>query len=279
MAPGRHPTVNQNPPVNRSTNRNTPDINSGIDTQMLNQLIATRVAEALAAVAVTHAASTQEETNLSWNLNSGLATLLKNDFKAMFIRKYCPLNEVKQMENDLWNLKVKGLPLNIKGNVTSSKPVDLHEAIEMAQGLMYQVVQELGENFGDKRKWNGNHYNNNNTNNVGNFNQNKRPETARVFTAGQSIYAANYRCDSRLKGGVIKGRQNHGYYSSVVSNLPRVKSRGFLQLRVKIENSSDQEQDGKDKSVKSSSLIGSLMPRGLKEAQEMMIFALDHSHN
>ncbi|GKF37464.1 hypothetical protein Tco_0114222 [Tanacetum coccineum] len=54
MAPGRRPTVNQNPPVNRSTNRNNVDINSGIDTQMLNQLIATRVAEALAAAAVTH---------------------------------------------------------------------------------------------------------------------------------------------------------------------------------------------------------------------------------
>ncbi|GKA67753.1 reverse transcriptase domain-containing protein [Tanacetum coccineum] len=90
-----------------------------------------------------------------------------SDFKAMFIRKYYPRNEVKQMENELWNLKVRGtnltaynqhfqelillcpemvpkadrllecyiegLPLNIKGNVTSSKPVDLHEAIEMAQ--------------------------------------------------------------------------------------------------------------------------------------------------
>ncbi|GJY90429.1 hypothetical protein Tco_0505625, partial [Tanacetum coccineum] len=78
---------------------------------------------------------------------------------------------------------------------------------------------------------------------------------------------------------IENGAKNHCYYSSVVSNLPRVKSRGFLQLRVKMENSSDQEQDGKDKSVKSSSLIGSLMPRGLKEAQEMMIFALDHSHN
>ncbi|GKF16988.1 hypothetical protein Tco_0061906, partial [Tanacetum coccineum] len=30
---------------------------------------------------------------------------------------------------------------SIKGNVTSSKPVDLHEAIEMAQGLMYQRQQ------------------------------------------------------------------------------------------------------------------------------------------
>ncbi|GJT43443.1 reverse transcriptase domain-containing protein, partial [Tanacetum coccineum] len=220
---------------------------------MLNQLIATRVAEALAAAAVTQAASTQEENNLGpnssqnkacnykefravmhenfrgtegtvgltrwfeklesqfgisnvaegdkvkfasstlldgaltwWNvyvrsvtLDTAHATPLGN-FKAMFIQKYCPRNEIKRMENELWNLKVKGtnltaynqrfqelillcpemvpntdrlleryiegLPLNIKGNVTSSKPVDLHEAIAMAQGLMYQVVQELGEN-------------------------------------------------------------------------------------------------------------------------------------
>ncbi|GKE32317.1 reverse transcriptase domain-containing protein [Tanacetum coccineum] len=148
-----------------------------------------------------------------------------SDFKAMFIRKYCPRNEIKQMENELWNLKVKGtnltaynqrfqelillclemvpnadrllehyiegVPLRIKGNITSSKPVDLHEAIDMAQGLMYQVVQELGENSSDKRKWNGNHctHNPNNTNNTSNLNPNKRPETARVFTAGQGSYA------------------------------------------------------------------------------------------
>ncbi|GJY08772.1 reverse transcriptase domain-containing protein [Tanacetum coccineum] len=247
--------------------------NYGIDTQMLNQLIATRVVEALAATAVTLAASTQEENNLGFNSSQNKAcnykefhavmhenfcgteegdrvkfassTLLDSaltwwnvyvrsvtldtahatpwsDFKAMFIRKYYPRNEVKQMENELWNLKVKGtnftaynqrfqelillcpemvpnadrlleryiecLPLNNKGNVTSSKPVDLHEAIEMAQGLMYQVVQELGENSGDKRKWNGNHYNNNNPNTTSNLNPNKRPETARVFTVGQGSY-------------------------------------------------------------------------------------------
>ncbi|GJS86192.1 putative reverse transcriptase domain-containing protein [Tanacetum coccineum] len=296
MAPGRCPTVRRNPPVNCSTNRNNVDINSGIDTQMLNHLIATRVAEALAAAVVTHAASTQEETNLGPNSSQNKAcnykefravmhenfhgiegavgltrwfeklesqfgisnvaegdrvkfsssTLLDgaltwwnvyvrsvtldtahaipwSDFKAMFIRKYCPRNEVKQMENKLWNLKVKGtnltaynqrfqelillcpemvpntdrlleryiegLPLNIKGNVTSSKLVDLHEAIEMTQGLMYQVVQELGENSGDKQKWNGNHYNNNNPNTTSNLNPNKRPETARVFTVGQGSYA------------------------------------------------------------------------------------------
>ncbi|GKD53999.1 hypothetical protein Tco_1287386 [Tanacetum coccineum] len=67
MAAGRRPTVNWNPPVNHSTNRNNVDINSGIDTQILYQLIATRVNEALAAAAVTHAASTQEETNQGSN--------------------------------------------------------------------------------------------------------------------------------------------------------------------------------------------------------------------
>ncbi|GJY26224.1 reverse transcriptase domain-containing protein [Tanacetum coccineum] len=64
------------------------------------------------------------------------------------------------------------------------------EAQERRLEALENVVQQIRrENSGDKRKWNGNHYNNNNTNNVGNFNQNKRPETARVFTAGQSIYA------------------------------------------------------------------------------------------
>nr|GEV61055.1 retrotransposon protein, putative, Ty3-gypsy subclass [Tanacetum cinerariifolium] len=213
--------------VNRSTNWNAPNINSGIDTQMLNQLIATRVVEALAAAAVTHAASltrwfeklesqfgisnvTDEDrvkfassTLLDgsltwWNVYVRSVTLEAahttpwNDFKAMFIRKYFPRNEVKQMEREMWNLKAKeqyieGLLLNIKGNVTSSKSVDLHEAIEMVQGLMYQVVQEIRENSRDKRKWSGNHYNNNNTNNPGNYNPNKRPETERVFTARQGV--------------------------------------------------------------------------------------------
>ncbi|GJX20699.1 putative reverse transcriptase domain-containing protein [Tanacetum coccineum] len=236
MAPVRRRTVNLNPPVNHLTNRNNLDINNGINPQMLNQLIASRVAEALAAAAATNSASTQEETNPRpntsqdktcnykefravmqesfrgdkvkfasstlldsaltwWNVYVHLVTLDTahatpwNNFKAMFIRKYCPRNEVKQMENELWNLKVKGLPLNIKGNATLSKLVDLHEAIEMAQGLMYQVVQELGENSSDKRKWNENHYNDNNTNHTTNLNPNKCPEAARVFSAGQGSYA------------------------------------------------------------------------------------------
>ncbi|GJU15820.1 putative reverse transcriptase domain-containing protein [Tanacetum coccineum] len=108
---------------------------------------------------------------------------------------------------------IEGLPLNIKGNVTSSKPVDLHKVIEMAQGLMYQVVQELGENSGDKQKWNGNHYNPNNTNNTSNLNLNKRPETARVFTAKQGHEVKDCRAPHRpasQRGPKRQGGQGSG---------------------------------------------------------------------
>ncbi|GJX45044.1 reverse transcriptase domain-containing protein [Tanacetum coccineum] len=235
---------------------------------MLNQLIATRVAEALAAAAATNTTSTQGETNPRPNTSQDKTCSYKEFFVVMHesfrgtegavgltrwfeklesqfgISNVAEGDRVKFASSTLldsaltwWNVYVRsvtldtahatpwmkgtnltaynqrfqeiillcpemvpntdrlleryieGLPLNIKGNVTSSKPVDLHEAIEMAQGLMYQVVQELGENSGDKQKWNGNHYNPNNTNNTNNLNQNKRPETARVFTARQGSYA------------------------------------------------------------------------------------------
>ncbi|GKB03704.1 reverse transcriptase domain-containing protein [Tanacetum coccineum] len=326
MAPGRRPTVRRNPPVNRSTNQNNVDINSGIDTQMLNQLIATRVAEALAAAvefyAVMHenfhgtegavgltlwfeklesqfgisniaegdkvkfASSTLLDGALTWwnvyirsvTLDTAHATPW-SDFKAMFIRKYCPRNEVKQMENELWNLKVKGtnltaynqrfqelillcpemvpnadrllerymegLPLNIKGNVTSSKPVDLHEVIDMAQGLMYQVVQELGENSGDKRKWNENHYNYNlnNTNNTSNLNPNKRLETARVFLAGHDIRPKTTELHLVLQTKVNQEAKEDMEAMSLVSDVAKkditrtsVRTIGIKAVEIKSES-------------------------------------------
>ncbi|GJR70640.1 reverse transcriptase domain-containing protein [Tanacetum coccineum] len=125
MAPGRRPTVRRNPPVNRSTNRNNVDINSGIDTQMLNQLIDAQdnVAEG---DRVKFASSTLLDGALTWwnmyvrsvTLDTAHATPW-SDFKAMFIRKYCPRNEIKQMENELWNLKVKGT--NLTATINRSK--------------------------------------------------------------------------------------------------------------------------------------------------------------
>ncbi|GKB09451.1 hypothetical protein Tco_0837763 [Tanacetum coccineum] len=41
---------------------------------------------------------------------------------------------------------IGGLSQNIKGNVTSSKPTNIHETITMAHSLMDQVIQDMGMN-------------------------------------------------------------------------------------------------------------------------------------
>ncbi|GJV34173.1 reverse transcriptase domain-containing protein [Tanacetum coccineum] len=234
MAPVRRPTVHRNPLVNRSTNRNNMDINSGIDTQMLNQLIFTRVAEALAAAAVTHAVSTQEENNLGSNSSQMKACNYK-EFRAVMQENFygtegavgltrwfetlesqfeisnvvegdivkfasstlldgaLTWNEIKQMENELWNLKVKGTNLTTYNQRFQELILLCPEMVPNKDRLLERYIEGLplnikGENSGDKRKWNGNHYNNKNPNTTSNLNLNKHPETARVFTAGQGSY-------------------------------------------------------------------------------------------
>ncbi|GJZ44511.1 reverse transcriptase domain-containing protein [Tanacetum coccineum] len=94
------------------------------------------------------------------------------EFKKLLIKKYCPRTEVQKMEDGFYHLTVKGndlktyvrrfqelatlcptmvpdsekiikvfirrLPQSIKGNVTTSKPQTLEEAINIAQRLMDQ---------------------------------------------------------------------------------------------------------------------------------------------
>ncbi|GJU83496.1 hypothetical protein Tco_1285861 [Tanacetum coccineum] len=86
------------------------------------------------------------------------------------------------------------LPLHAAAILSSQESGEKHPITQIStfvcQGLeCTQVVQELGENSGDKRKWNGNHYshNPNNTNNTSDLNPNKRPETTRVFTRGAKV--------------------------------------------------------------------------------------------
>ncbi|GJV94638.1 putative reverse transcriptase domain-containing protein [Tanacetum coccineum] len=98
-----------------------------------------------------------------------------SEFKKLLIKKYCPRTEVKKMEDEFYNLTVKGndlktyvrrfqelavlcptmvpnseklmevfiggLPRSIEGNVTASKPQTLEEAITITQRLMDQVTK------------------------------------------------------------------------------------------------------------------------------------------
>ncbi|GJX12947.1 reverse transcriptase domain-containing protein [Tanacetum coccineum] len=98
-----------------------------------------------------------------------------SNVKAMMTTEYCPAIEIQRMEQELWTLTLKGddieaynnrfhelvlmcpelvstekkkiekyirgFPEGIKGNVTSSKPATLHDAINMARELIEQGQQ------------------------------------------------------------------------------------------------------------------------------------------
>ncbi|GJS18038.1 reverse transcriptase domain-containing protein [Tanacetum coccineum] len=131
---------------------------------------------------VTFATGTLTDSALSW-WNSYAQPIGINQvnqitwtkLKRLLTNKYCPRTEVKKMEDEFYNLVVKGndlktyirrfqelavlcpnmvpnseklmevfisgLPRSIDGNVTASKPQTLEEAINIAQRLMDQIIK------------------------------------------------------------------------------------------------------------------------------------------
>ncbi|GKE56270.1 reverse transcriptase domain-containing protein [Tanacetum coccineum] len=76
--------------------------------------------------------------------------------------KYYPRNEMKKLEAELWNLKVKesdkveryvgGLPDMIHGSVVASKPKTMQEATEMATELMDKKISMLAERQAENKR-------------------------------------------------------------------------------------------------------------------------------
>ncbi|GJS91340.1 putative ribonuclease H-like domain-containing protein [Tanacetum coccineum] len=155
-----------------------------------------------------------------------------SNVKAMMTTEYCPATKIQRMEQELWTLTLKGddieaynnrfhelvlmcpelvstekkkiekyirgFPKGIKGNVTSSKPATLHDAINMARELIEQGVQAKALRIGDsnKKKWEdqqGNNYHQQ---------QNRRQEAAKVYVAAPAKgrgYAGNLPWCNRCK--------------------------------------------------------------------------------
>nr|GEV64608.1 reverse transcriptase domain-containing protein [Tanacetum cinerariifolium] len=68
---------------------------------------------------------------------------------------YCPQGEIKKLEIELWNLKVKGndVPTYTERNVKSSKPKTLDETIELANDFLDQKLRTYAERqTNNKRK-------------------------------------------------------------------------------------------------------------------------------
>ncbi|GJU90873.1 reverse transcriptase domain-containing protein [Tanacetum coccineum] len=134
--------------------------------------------------------------------------------KKMMTVKYCPRDEIKKLEIELWNLKVKGtdvasytlcfqqfalmcgrmfyeeseevkkyvggLPDMIRGNVMSYQPKTMEKAIEFANDQMDQKFLTITERQAEqKRKLEFNA-----GNNQGHQQQNKRHNTRRAYTIG-----------------------------------------------------------------------------------------------
>ncbi|GJT57546.1 putative reverse transcriptase domain-containing protein [Tanacetum coccineum] len=173
---------------------------------------------------VMFAASTFEGRALTW-WNGKTLTLKGDDIEAYNNRFHelalmCP--ELVPTEKKKIERYTRGFPERIKGNITSSKPSTLHDAINMARELVEQAVQGRATRIGEsnKRKWedhqrntNNNNPNNNNNNNNRNRNnnyhqqQNRRQETARAYAAAPAEgrgYAGNLpkcnRCNSHHNG-------------------------------------------------------------------------------
>ncbi|GKE98474.1 reverse transcriptase domain-containing protein, partial [Tanacetum coccineum] len=139
------------------------------------------IAAALEAQAATMANTNRNDALSWWNAYvqpigiEQANRITYTELKRLLTNKYCPRTEVKKMEDEFYNLAVKGndlktyirrfqelavlcpnmvpntkklmevfisgLPRSIKGNVTASKPQTLEEATNIAQRLMDQIIR------------------------------------------------------------------------------------------------------------------------------------------
>nr|GEU83123.1 hypothetical protein [Tanacetum cinerariifolium] len=209
-----------------------------------------------------------------------------SNVKAMMTTEYCLATEIQKMEQELWTLTLKGDDIEaysnrfhelvlmgpelvptenkkiekyirgfherIKGNITSSKPATLHDAINMTRELVEQSVQGRAARIAEsnKRKWedhqrntNNNNLNNHNNHNNKNHNrnnnhhqqQNRRQETSRAYAASPA--------EGRGYGGIYQGA-TVATLTTIGNALQSVKSAKQLVIRRKIVELGFQRNEG-----------------------------------
>nr|GEW93057.1 putative reverse transcriptase domain-containing protein [Tanacetum cinerariifolium] len=138
----------------------------------------------------------QKEFALTW-WNSHVTTVGPDDAYAMtwvdikkkITDKYCPRGEMKKLESELWNLRVKnkieryvgGLLDVIHGSVVASRPKTMQEVIEMANELIDKRNNRWAEHqVENKRKVDDTFKSNQSQQQQ----QNKRQNTSMAYTAG-----------------------------------------------------------------------------------------------
>ena len=168
-----------------------------------------------------------------------------DQFKSLLVKTYCPRNEVKKLEAEFWNHKVKGndmstytrryqelsllcpdmvntealkierytdgLPLATRNDVIAARPANIHECITIAKSLMDSIALESGEKEKkDKRK--------RDDKDRSNHKKHKRQENARVFAIGNGE-RKGYVGDKPLCGKCKK--HHHGRCAMVYNNCSK----------------------------------------------------------
>nr|GEU76125.1 hypothetical protein [Tanacetum cinerariifolium] len=198
-----------------------------VDGTMPPRRLRQRAAERLVANQVAEAIAKYERNQVNprgaGEQEKMLEELKEDNLKAIMAAEYCLRTEIHKMEQELWNLTMKGddikgytnrfhelavmypalvtleykniehyvrgLPKRVQGNVTSSKHATIHEAVTMARGLVDQAVRAKATRINDsnKKKWEkqqrGNNNNNNYRNNTHHHQPNRRHETAIAFVS------------------------------------------------------------------------------------------------
>nr|GFA16913.1 hypothetical protein [Tanacetum cinerariifolium] len=103
---------------------------------------------------------------------------------------------------------IKGLPENIKGETTSSRPVKMNEVVRMAHTLMEQKIQAKAERVseGNKRKWENSQGGNRNNNPRGNYQGNNRHQQYNNQRQGNARALTNAPAEQKNP----QGEEAHG---------------------------------------------------------------------
>nr|GEY42754.1 putative reverse transcriptase domain-containing protein [Tanacetum cinerariifolium] len=170
------------------------------------------------------------------------------DMKKMVLEEFCPDEEIQRMEDELRSLKlrdtniaaytqrfhelvllcpkvvptekkkveayIKGLPENIKGETTSSRPVNMNEVVRMTHTLMEQKIQAKAEKVseGNKIKWESSQGGNRNNNSRGNYQGNNRHQQYNNQRQGNTRALTNAPVEQNYcpKKNNPQGEQTHG---------------------------------------------------------------------
>ncbi|GJT38056.1 putative reverse transcriptase domain-containing protein [Tanacetum coccineum] len=140
--------------------------------------------------------------------------------KKMMTDKYCPRGEIKKIETEMWNLKVRGTDVVAYSRrfqqlaliVKASKPKTMQEAIEFTTELMDEKTHAYAERQAERKR----KYDDLSKNNQNQQQQNKRQNTGQAYTAGNSdrkSYAGSKplcsKCNYNHEGPYVPPRCNN----------------------------------------------------------------------